>query len=86
MKKFKNAAYWVGVLVSYFMAFILFSFIICVALGLPDTMLGGIFASALILAGMIFGAKDETIEILKRYIRREPLPGAEKGKKEESNV
>ena len=83
MKKFKDAAYWAGVLFSYFVAFILFAFIICVALGLPDTMLGGIFASALILAGLIFGAKDETLEILKRYIKRESLTGDEK---EETDV
>ena len=83
MKKFKNTAYWLGVLVSYFMAFILFAFIICVALGLPDTMLGGIIASALILVGLVFGARDETLEILKRYIRREPLIGDETENKEE---
>lgn len=70
MKKFKSTLYWIGVLVSYLVAFTFFGIIVALALDFPDTMLGGMGAWALIIVGLVFAADDEERDILKKLIMK----------------
>ncbi|MDO5765626.1 MAG: hypothetical protein Q4P84_08015 [Elusimicrobiales bacterium] len=70
MKKFKATLYWIGTLLAYIAAFGLLSFIVGMAIGVPDTMFGGIVAYGLIICGLVFGATDETRNVIKRLILR----------------
>ena len=49
MKKLKSSIYWIGVLVSYLLAFSLFGIIIAVVFGFPDSLLGGFASWSLII-------------------------------------
>ena len=72
MKKFKSSIYWIGVLVSYLLAFSLFGIIIAVVFGFPDSLLGGFASWSLIICFLLFGAEDKTREAVKNIIRKEP--------------
>ena len=72
MKKFKSSIYWIGVSVSYLLAFSLFGIIIAVVFGFPDSLLGGFASWSLIICFLLFGAEDKTREAVKNIIRKEP--------------
>ena len=72
MKKLKSSIYWIGVLVSYLLAFSLFGMIIAVVFGFPDSLLGGFASWSLIICFLLFGAEDKTREAVKNIIRKEP--------------
>ena len=72
MKKLKSSIYWIGVLVSYLLAFSLFGIIIAVVFGFPDSLLGGYAPCSLIICFLLFGAEDKTREAVKNIIRKEP--------------
>lgn len=71
MKKLLTTLYWVGILLAHVAAFGLLSFIVGMALGFPDTMIGGILACGAITCGLWFGANDETRAEIKRLMMRE---------------
>ena len=72
MEKFKSSIYWIGVLVSYLLAFSLFGIIIAVVFGFPDSLLGGFASWSLIICFLLFGAEDKTREGVKNIIRKGP--------------
>ena len=72
MKKLKSSIYWIGVLVSYLLAFSLFGIIITVVFGFPNSLMGGFASWSLIICFLLFGAEDETREAIKNIIRKEP--------------
>lgn len=68
MKKILNALYWIGILLVHVVAFGLLSFIVGLAFGFSDTLLGGIAAYGFIICGLLFGADDEDREIIKKLM------------------
>lgn len=72
MKKLKSSIYWIGVLVSYLLAFSLFGIIIAVVFGFPYSLLGGFASWSRIICFLLFGAENKTREAVKNIIRKEP--------------
>lgn len=71
MKKFKSMMYWVGVLVSYLVAFTLLGMILVFILRLPlDSMFSGFAAVAFIICALLFTADDETRDMIKKIIKK----------------
>ena len=70
MENLRSKLYWIGVLIAYLTAFLLFGVIIALSFGLPDTMVGGLLAYSFIICGLIFGSDDETLEIVKYVLTK----------------
>ena len=70
MKKFKSFLYWIGLLVSYLFGFTVFGIIIAMLLKLPDRMLSGFVAWAVMICFLLFGAEDDTRETIMKLITK----------------
>lgn len=71
MKNILNTLYWIGILLVHIAAFGLLSFIVGLALGFSDTLIGGISAYGFIICGLLFGADDEDRDLIKKLIIRD---------------
>lgn len=71
MKKLLKTLYWIGILLVHIAAFGLLSFIVGLAFGFSDTMVGGIAAFGSVICGLLFGADDEGRELIKKLIIRD---------------
>ena len=70
MKKFKSVLYWIGILVSYLFGFTVFGVIVAMLLKLPNVMLSGFVAWAIMICCVLYGADDETRENIKKLIKK----------------
>ena len=70
MKKIKEGLYWIAVLISYLVAFTLFGMIVVFLLRMPvDSMFSGFAAWSILICCMLFGAEEETLDMIKDFIR-----------------
>lgn len=70
MKKFKSFLCWIGLLVSYLFGFTVFGVIIAMLLKLPNVMLSGFVAWAVMICCLVFGADDDTRETIMKLIKK----------------
>ena len=64
----KKNLYWVGVAVGNVLGMMGLAFLFMLALGLPNTMLSGLFAWAFVLLVYIFAADDDQRDALKKLV------------------
>ena len=79
MKKIKSFFYWPVVLFVHLVAFFVMAYILAVVFGLPDNIGGGIISCVLIICGLILTADDDTLDFVKKTIKKGPADDKKEG-------